>query len=120
MTIMGYNFELDDIAINESLRILRNQCWKLLPIFEGKDIHNNTIYGKDEAYNNYQKHLTFLITKVSGASKIWMDNQYYYELAMILNGMRDFTIEEHDKVKYMVHHCTNLVEKMKSEEVQDA
>lgn len=115
MTIMGYNFELGDIAINESLRILRNQCWKLLPIFEGKNIDNQIIYSADEAYDNYQKHLTFLITKVNGASKIWMDNQYYYELAMILNGMRDFTKDEHDRVKYMVHHCTHLIEKMKGE-----
>jgi hypothetical protein len=117
---MNYNFDLDDIAIRESLRILRNQCWKLLPIFEGKDINNEIVYSKEEAYSNYQKHLTFLITKVSGANKIWIDNQYYYELAMILNGMRDFTIEEHDRVRYMVHHCTHLVEKMKDEVLSDA
>ena len=112
---MGYNFELGNIAINESLRILRNQCWKLLPIFEGKNIDNKVVYASDEAYSNYQKHLTFLITKVLGASKIWIDNQYYYELAMILNGMRDFTKDEHERVKYMVHHCIHLIEKMKGE-----
>ena len=120
MTIMGYNFELGDIAINESLKILRNQCWKLLPIYEGKDINNDIVYTPEEAYENYQKHLTFLITKVSGASKIWIDNQYYYELEMILNGMRDFTKDEHDRVKYMVNHCTHLIEKMKTEVFNDA
>jgi len=112
---MGYNFELGEEATQESLKILRNQCWKLLPIFEGKDINNEVTRSEEEAYENYQKHLTFLITKVSGANKIWVDNQYYYELLMILNGMRDFTIDEHDRVKYMVHHCTHLVEKMKEE-----
>lgn len=120
MVIMAYNFELGEEATQESLKILRNQCWKLLPIFEGKNIDNEVIYTLDEAYDNYQKHLTFLITKVSGANKIWTDNQYYYELLMILNGMRDFQKDEHDRVKYMVHHCTHLIEKMKEDVLNES
>lgn len=106
------NFQLDDKSTKESLQILINQCWKTLPIYEGKDKNNNIVYSREEAYNNYQKHLTFLVTKISGASKIWTDNQYYVELLYILNGMTDITDNEHDRVKYLVHHCTKLINNM--------
>lgn len=106
------NFQLDNKSTKESLQILINQCWKTLPIYEGKDKNNNIVYSREEAYNNYQKHLTFLVTKISGASKIWTDNQYYVELLYILNGMTDITDNEHDRVKYLVHHCTKLINNM--------
>ena len=48
------NFQLDDKSTKESLQILINQCWKTLPIYEGKDKNNNIIYSREEAYNNYQ------------------------------------------------------------------
>ena len=117
---MGYNFELDDTANVKSLEILVNQCWKTLPIFEGRDKNNRIIYSREEAYKNYQKHLTFLITKVSGASTIWKNNPWYVELFYLLNGMRDFQIEEHERVKYIVHHCTKLINNMKKEVLGDA
>ena len=80
MEIINYNdFQLDDNATIESLRILINQCWKTLPIFEGRNRENKIVYSREEAYENYQKHLCFLITKVSGASKICQDNQYCVE-----------------------------------------
>ena len=115
MENMNYNFELDENVNMESLKILINQCWKLLPIYEGKSKDNNIVNSKEQAYENYQKHLTFLITKVSGASKIWKNNQYYIELLYILVGMKDFKMDEHDRVKYIVHHCTRLIENMKNE-----
>ena len=113
MEIINYNdFQLDDNATIESLRILINQRWKTLPIFEGRNRENKIVYSREEAYENYQKHLCFLITKVSGASKIWQDNQYYVELVYILAGMKDFKEDEHDRVKYIVHHCTKLINNM--------
>ena len=115
MENMNYDFELDDNVNVESLKILINQCWKLLPIYEGKSKDNRIVNSKEQAYENYQKHLTFLITKVSGASKIWKDNQFYVELLYILVGMKDFKMDEHDRVKYIVHHCTRLIENMKNE-----
>lgn len=111
-TINSNNFQLDDNATIQSLRILINQCWKTLPIFEGKNKNNEIVYSREEAYENYQKHLCFLITKVSGASKVWQNNQYYVELAYILSGMQDFKENEHDRVKYIVHHCTKLINNM--------
>lgn len=112
MEISTYNFEIDTQSEIKSLKILINQCWKTLPIYEGKNRENQIVYSREEAYENYQKHLTFLITKTSGASKIWYDNQYYIELAYLLSGMRDFAIDEHDRVKYIVHHCTKLINNM--------
>ena len=110
---MNYNdFQLDDNATIQSLRILINQCWKTLPIYEGKNRENQIVYSREEAYENYQKHLCFLVAKVSGASKVWQDNQYYVELLYILVGMKDFNEDEHDRVKYLVHHCTKLINNM--------
>ena len=111
-TINYKDFQLDDNATVQSLKILINQCWKTLPIFEGRNKENQIVYSREEAYENYKKHLFFLITKVSGASKMWQDNQYYVELVYILVGMQDFTEDEHDRVKYIVHHCTKLINNM--------
>ena len=109
---MSYNFQLNDEATIQSLKILINQCWKTLPIYEGKNRENEIVYSREEAYENYQKHLCFLITKVYGASEIWKNNQYYVELANMLSGMKGFKEDEHDKVKYIVHHCTKLINNM--------
>lgn len=110
---MNYSdFKLDDEATIKSLKILINQCWKTLPIYEGRDKNNNIVYSREEAYESYQKHLCFLIAKLCGASKIWQNNQYYVELVYILSGMQDFKDDEHDRVKYLVHHCTKLINNM--------
>lgn len=110
---MRIDFELNDKANLNSLSILINQCWKALPIFEGKNKEGEVVYSRDEAYNNYQKHLTFLSTKLTGASKLWQDNQYYLELLYMIEGMKSFSPDEHDRVKYIVNHCTDLINNMK-------
>ena len=44
MAAMNYsNFQLDDNATIQSLKILINQCWKTLPIFEGKNKENEIV-----------------------------------------------------------------------------
>ena len=110
---MNLDLELDKDIILDSLTILINQCWKTLPIFEGKNKESGVVYSREEAYNNYQKHLTFLSTKLIGASKLWKDNQYYLELLYMIEGMKSFESNEHDRVKYIVNHCTKLINDMK-------
>lgn len=113
LVIMDYkDFQLDDKTTVDSLKILINQCWKTLPIYEGKNKENKIVYSRDEACENYRKHLDFLVTKMRGASKIWVDNQYYVELVYILTGMQDIGADEHHRVKYLVLHCTNLINSM--------
>lgn len=112
---MEEDFILDDKATLDSLTILINQCWKTLPIFEGKSKTHGVVFPRDEAYENYQKHLTFLSTKLRGATEIWKDNQYYVELLYMIEGMKSFTPDEHDRVKYIVNHCTSLINSMKDE-----
>ena len=112
---MKDDFNLDEKATIESLTILINQCWKTLPIFEGKNKNGEIAYSRDEAYENYQKHLLFLSTKLLGASELWKDNQYYVELVYMIEGMKKFNADEHDRVKYIVNHCTNLINSMKDE-----
>ena len=113
------DFNLDDKATLESLTILINQCWKTLPIFEGKNKESKIVYSREDAYKNYQKHLTFLSTKLIGASKLWQNNQYYVELLYMIEGMKSFTPEEHDRVKYIVNHCTNRINDMKDEVLEN-
>lgn len=112
METTACNFQISNQSKISSLKILINQCWKTLPIYEGKNKDNQIVCSREVAYENYQKHLTFLITKVLGASEIWGDNQYYVELAYMFSGMRNFTVDEHDRVKYVVHHCTKLINNM--------
>ena len=85
---MKYDFTLDDKTTLDSLAILINQCWKTLPIFEGKNKEGDIAYSRDEAYENYQKHLLFLSTKLIGASELWQNNQYYVELLYMIEGMK--------------------------------
>ena len=113
------DFNLDEKATLESLTILINQCWKTLPIFEGKNKESKIVYSREDAYKNYQKHLTFLSTKLIGASKLWQNNQYYVELLYMIEGMKSFTPEEHDRVNYIVNHCTNLINDMKDEVLEN-
>lgn len=96
----------------ESLKILINQCWKILPIYEGKNLNNIVVYDRNTAYANYQKYLIFLNTKIFGASKYWKDNQKYIELLYLVKGMSKFNDDEHNKVKYTVLHCNKLIENM--------
>ena len=56
-TINYKDFQLDDNATVQSLKILINQSWKTLPILEGKKKENQIVYSREEAYENYQKHL---------------------------------------------------------------
>lgn len=113
------DFYIDkDTKIN-SLKILINQCWKTLPIFEGKDKNNLIVHSREEAYNNYQKHLIFLTTKILGASEVWKNNQHYLELLYMVVGMKNIVEEDHNSVKYLVHHCTKLLNNM-IEEIEDA
>ena len=111
-TINNKDFQLDDNATVQSLKILINQCWKTLPIFEGKNKENQIVYSREEAFVNYHKHLCCLITIGSGDIIIWLDKHFYVELVYILVGMQDFTEDEHDRVKYIVHHCTKLINNM--------
>ncbi len=113
------DFTLTDEAIAESITILINQCWKTLPIFEGKNKYGGTLCSREEAYQNYQKHLTFLSTKLRGATEIWKNDQYYVELLYMVEGMKSFSQDEHDKVKYIVNHCTNILNDMKKEVLKD-
>ena len=110
---MKEEFSLSNKTNIDSLNILINQCWKTLPIYEGKVKNSDVTYSREVAYINYQKHLDFLVTKITGASKIWEDNQYYVELLYLIEGMKTFTPDEHDRVKYIINHCTNLIGNMK-------
>ena len=37
----------------------------------------------------------------------------------MIEGMKSFSPEEHDRVKYIVNHCTNLINDMKDAVLKD-
>ena len=40
---------------------LGDRCWKLLPIYEGIDTKGKLIFNEAEAYENFNKNLSFSI-----------------------------------------------------------
>lgn len=94
---------------------LKNRIWKLLPIFEGKGMDRKIVYSREEAYEKYQLYLLRVLTELDGAKNINKNNGYYAELYYLLEGMKDFSCDEHDRVRDIVLHCCGLCEKLGGE-----
>lgn len=91
---------------------LKNRIWKLLPIYEGKGINKEIIYSKDDAFGKYQLYLSRILTELDGAKNINKSNTRYAELYYLLEGMKNFTLDDHKKVRDIVLHCCGLCEKL--------
>lgn len=92
---------------------LRNRCWKLLPIYEGKDINGEVIYSREESVILFRKNLNRLVTEVSGAANIYFENSRYQELLNLLAGMNMYGEDSHETVRDILLHCCNICEDMK-------
>lgn len=118
METLEYNVDISTKAYNKSLTSLRNKIWKLLPIYEGKDRDGKETIPLSQAYENYRKNLSRLIVQVTGAEKIWFEKPYYTELSCLLVGLeRNFILNQHDEIKTIIAHCTDLCERMKEREL---
>ena len=113
MEIMEYKNKISQASKEKYLTSLRNRIWKLLPIYEGKDKSGNIVIPFEKAYCNFYKNLEKIIIEISGANEIWYENSEYIELLYLLVGMKSFLAEEHDRIKSIVVHCSDLCEKMK-------
>lgn len=94
---------------------LKNRIWKLLPIYEGKNLDKKVVCTREEAYNNFYMYLSRITTELVGAKNINKDNGYYAELLYLLEGMKEFSEDEHDRVRDIVLHCCNLCDKFEVE-----
>lgn len=113
-----------EISVNEYLVIpnyalfeyydsLISRFFKILPIFEGKDVFTKEkIYSNDVAIENYKKYIENFIVEIYGTTKI-IDNILLIRLLTILVGMEALNENEHRKVKACVFNCIDICKKLK-------
>lgn len=110
---MEYNVEINNKTLSEVLTSLRNRIWKLLPIYEGKDMSGRITISEMAAYKNFKKNLQKVTIEVYGANDILFQNTQFVQLLCLLQGLESVKIDEHEKVKNIVKHCADLCEKIK-------
>jgi hypothetical protein len=94
---------------------LVNECFKLLPVFEGRDLKTNKIiHSKEVAYLQYKKYLVSFLNEIYG-SYYMLDSIYLLRLLANLEGMLGIQLNEHDKLKSLVFKCIGIVNKLKEE-----
>lgn len=94
---------------------LLNDCFKLLPIYEGRDFKTKKIiYTPEEAHKNYIAYLSSFLNEICGGYYMF-NNIYFLKLMTNLSGMMSIKINEHRKLKPLVFKCINLINKLKEE-----
>lgn len=97
---------------------LPNKIFKILPIYEGKDIYTNNINCDSiTAYGNYQSYLDTFTIELSGASNIFPHTSKFIEILALIEGMKTIKEYEHKKVKKIVFKCINKCKLIYKEEV---
>lgn len=90
---------------------LINNIYKNLPLFEGvKYKTKEVIYTPEEAYRNYQIHLSNLLVEIYGNCQLFFYSDNSIKLASIMKGMIAET--EHDSIKRLTMECINLCKKI--------
>jgi len=102
---------IPETTLNEYYDSLIGRFFKILPIFEGRDIFTKKkIYSDDVAMENYKKYIEGFIIEIYGTTKM-IDNKLLIRLLSILNGMYD--LSEHEKIKTSVFACIDICKKLK-------
>lgn len=92
---------------------LIGDSFKLLPIYEGRDIKTNQIiYNENEAYDNYRKYLINFLNEIYG-SYYMLDSVLLLKLLANLEGMLTIGLKEHSKLKSLVFKCIGIVNRLK-------
>lgn len=116
--INKYKIEMSKELLLDYYDSLINDCFKLLPLYEGIDFSTKrVIYSPVEAHKQYKKYLSSFITEVFG-SYYMFENIYLLKLTNNLEGMLNIEISEHDKIKQLVFKCISIINKLK-EEIKD-
>ena len=85
------------------------KIFKLLPIYEGKDIYGNVVCTPDEAKINFQKQIVLLETELMGLD---FSDSKINDLMLLLSGMKRYDVGQHTEVKCCVIKAINLCKKI--------
>jgi hypothetical protein len=92
---------------------LINRFFKILPIFEGRDLYNKQkIYSEEVALKNYKIYITNFIIEFSGFANL-IEDDLVLRLVNILIGIENITWKDHDKLKSAVFNCIDISKKLK-------
>ena len=100
--ILKYNIEIDTAAINENIKRLTNQIYKLLP--------------NREENIDWQTPLSTIIEELGGMSRLLENHDVLFTLLCKLEGLYTLT-EENDFFLYRrtIFECLNLLSTLKGE-----
>jgi hypothetical protein len=108
-----YGLTFDPTEFERYCDFMIADCYKILPIYEGRNPHNkNVFYGSEIAYENYCKYMDNFAVELSGAVEIFKSNANFIKLLNIIEGMRTIKMGEHDKVKSLVFMCIGLCKRL--------
>ena len=109
---------VDKMKISNELLIqyyksLINNYFKILPLFEGRDLQTKQIiYTQEQAYEMFQKYIQNFIIEVCGSNELFIVNVNSIKLLSLLRGMQEIQIGEHKKTKSVVMSCIDLCNKV--------
>jgi hypothetical protein len=94
-------------------KLLVGNCFKILPIYEGKDVYSKeVVYLPESAFSNYQKYVANLIVELCG-SDIFFTSVNSVRIVSILRGvLKEVNVNEHQKLKPLVMECIKLCNKI--------
>ena len=90
---------------------LGDRCWKLLPIFEGKDLNGVKVFSDVEALENFEKNLNWLLLEAKGSIANYGTNNYCEQVVNILTGLQQTDDRSHKTIKGVTLKCFNLCKK---------
>lgn len=83
----------------------KNKLFKLLPLYEGKQIGTDLFLPADVAFEQYETHLDMEIIEFSG-----IDSEPFNEVLHYLKGLKSIGREvTHKQVRSVVLHCVALL-----------
>ncbi len=110
-----YDLEISEELLDKYYDNLIGDFYKILPIFEGRDIKNKeVVYTKEEAYLQFQKYISNFIVEICGGYYLFNDSMYFLKLLNILEGMYVISQEDHCKLKSLVFNCISICKKLKT------
>jgi len=87
--------------------------FKILPIYEGRDVRTKLIvYTAEESYNQYKKYIYNFTVEICGAYNNFHEDLCFLKLSNILEGMSNLNIDNHANLRSLVFHCIDICKKM--------
>ena len=114
--VLKYGVKISDDSLIKYYHGLIKDFFKILPIFEGRDVKTKSvIYSQEESYNQYKKYIHNFTIEICGAYHIFHEELYFLKLLNILEGMSNSKINDHAHLKSLVFHCIDITKKMIAE-----